>query len=261
VLDLALAARRRGCLRQFVHVSTAFVCGNRSGDIFEHDTGKPRTFSNSYEQTKWEGEQLVRSLMPELPTTIVRPSIVVGDSRTGRTMAYNVLYTPLKMLYEGRLSVIPGLADAALDVVPLDYVADAIAHVALHSDETIGRTFHLTAGAGRTLSVGEIVARTLKIYACVQVSSAVRKCRFASPWLCRLMGRIVGGRPGRMWQLAEPFVAYMSAKRRFDTHNTDNILNRYGIRPPAFADYLSTILTGALENHWGRRCHRSGRAV
>ena len=151
VLALAEAAHRHGQLRQMVHVSTAFVSGDRTGIIYEEDRTPPTGFANAYEQTKWEGEQLVRAKMPELPLTTARPSVVVGDSRTGRTLAFNVLYTPLRLIHDGRLKRIPILAKAQLDVVPLDYVADALAHIAGSYQQTVGRTFHLVAGARQSL--------------------------------------------------------------------------------------------------------------
>ncbi|MEW5796690.1 MAG: SDR family oxidoreductase [Candidatus Zixiibacteriota bacterium] len=261
VLELALAARRTGRLRQFVHVSTAYVCGDRAGLIHEDDFSQSAGFSNAYEQTKWEGEQLVRSHMEELPIAVVRPSIVVGDSHTGRTTAFNVLYTPLKMIYDGHLSLIPGLSDAQLDVVPLDYVADAITYIALHHNHSTGRTFNLTAGAGRTMSAHDIVARARECYRHYGLIGHVAKAAFVPPRLGKVVCNLAHGRLQRAWQLARPYIPYLSVRRQFVSENSEKVLRAAGIRPPALRDYLSTLLNFAIETDWGRRLRRPARAA
>src|SRR5512141_1852195 len=79
VLDLAAAARR---LRRLNHFSTAYVSGDRVGVILEDELAVGQRFHNPYEETKYQAELLVRRAQSALPATIVRPSIVVGDSRT-----------------------------------------------------------------------------------------------------------------------------------------------------------------------------------
>src|SRR5512140_3415287 len=78
VLDLCVAAPR---LRRLNHFSTAFVCGDRVGVILEDELAMSQRFHNPYEETKFQAELLVRRAQGELPATIYRPSIVVGDSR------------------------------------------------------------------------------------------------------------------------------------------------------------------------------------
>lgn len=252
VLELAQAARNHGGLRQMVHVSTAFVCGDRSGIIYEDDPVRPNSFSNSYEQTKWEGEQLVRMHMEGLPVSIVRPSVVVGDSRTGRTTAFNVLYTPLRLIHEGRLTRIPCVPDTKLDVVPLDYVADALVHMALNHQDTVGRTFHLVAGQGQTLSVKAIVLRALEIYRQSGSLDHSAGVKFISPTLYRIARLLVRGRTRRLRQLAEPYQPYISTKKCFDNTNTRKLLSGTAISPPPLASYLDTILNYAVQTDWGK---------
>ena len=61
-----------------------------------------------------------------MPLQVLRPSIVVGDSRTGRTTSFNVLYGPLKAFARGAIPAIPAAQDAPVDIVPVDYVADRV---------------------------------------------------------------------------------------------------------------------------------------
>src|SRR6185437_6308044 len=112
-------------------------------------------FHNSYEQSKFEAEQLVRS-WHELPFTILRPSIVVGDRNSGWTAAFNVLYWPLRALARGVFTAVPATASSPVDVVSIDYVADAIYELCQRAGDA-GQTYHLTAGL-QASTMGEIVS-------------------------------------------------------------------------------------------------------
>ena len=252
VLKLVGEARGNGQLDQMVHISTAFVCGDRGGRIYESDTSRPGRFSNAYEQTKWEGEQLVRRHMAELPISIVRPSVVVGDSRTGRTTAFNVLYTPLRLIREGQFKYIPCVPESRLDVVPLDYVADVITQVTLNCDRAVGRTFHLVAGEGRSLSTREIVSRALSLFKREGGSTAPAGVRLISPALYRLARSLVSRRTRRARQLVDPYLAYLTTPRQFDSTNTRELLGGTPWQPPSLESYLETILDYALRTNWGR---------
>ena len=98
VLDFAGAVPD---LQRVAYVSTAYVAGDRRGTVYEDDR-ETGTFRNSYERSKHEAEAVVRS--STLPWTIARPSIIVGESTTGWTASFNVLYGPLRAFAAGRLS-------------------------------------------------------------------------------------------------------------------------------------------------------------
>ncbi|HKB75434.1 MAG TPA: SDR family oxidoreductase, partial [Myxococcales bacterium] len=80
MLELALDCRS---LRRFTHVSTVFVSGDRVGVVAEDELACGQAFRNAYEESKFEAELLVRRAMGQIPATVVRPSIVVGDTKTG----------------------------------------------------------------------------------------------------------------------------------------------------------------------------------
>ena len=86
----------------------------------------------------------MRRRMGELPVEVVAASIIVCDSRTGWTSSFNVLYTPLRAFTLGAYPVIPARRDAPVDVVPVDYVADAIGR----PRGARGSTYNLTARSG-----------------------------------------------------------------------------------------------------------------
>ena len=86
-------------IRQFHHVSTAYVCGLREGRVLESDVDVGQTPGNVYEKTKLQAEMLVRAADFLDPPTIYRPSIIVGDSQTGYTTTYHGFYAPLKLAH------------------------------------------------------------------------------------------------------------------------------------------------------------------
>ena len=84
-------------LKSFIYVGTAYVAGEREGLILESELNVGQRYRNTYEQTKAEAEALVRSRQGSLPSVILRPSIIVGDSETGVTSSFKMLYWPLKI--------------------------------------------------------------------------------------------------------------------------------------------------------------------
>src|SRR5437763_10977260 len=126
MLNFADEANARGGLARFAYVSTAYVAGTHPGEFHEDELAVGQDFRNAYEQSKFEAEQLVRARADRLPVQIFRPSIIVGERASGWTSSFNVLYTPLKAFARGRLPLLPADPEAPVDVVPVDYVADAI---------------------------------------------------------------------------------------------------------------------------------------
>ncbi len=141
VLELAL---HRGRNTPFLHVSTAYVSGERQGLIREHELDAGQGFGDGYEQSKLQAELLVRAAMARgLPAAVARPSIVVGALATGCIREFKHLYVVLKLLTEGKVRSIPANYDATLDLVPVDHVARGIAALVERFDRAAGRTFHL----------------------------------------------------------------------------------------------------------------------
>jgi nucleoside-diphosphate-sugar epimerase/putative sterol carrier protein len=123
-------ARRQGI--PLVHVSTAYVCGNRTGQVLESELNVGQHFNNIYERTKCEGESLVRewSLRTGLPAIVLRPSIVLGDCSHGRAARFNTLYHLMMALDAARPSRdrqrlrLVGHANVTKNIIPVDYFAE-----------------------------------------------------------------------------------------------------------------------------------------
>jgi long-chain acyl-CoA synthetase len=252
VLELASECVANGGLRRLAHVSTAYVAGDHDGAFTETDHAVGQNFNNTYEQSKWEAEALLRAQMERVPVQIFRPSIVVGDDRSGWTSSFNVIYTPLRAYARGSLPVVPARRSAPVDVVPVSHVARAI--LAL-DDAGAGRTFHLVAGS-EAASVGELIDRAVRHLGGPPV-------RVVSPRVYRRLVRPLlerrAGPAGKRWlRQGEVFFPYFSSRVRFGSSSTRAELDRLGVEVPALGDYFERLLDFAVDCSWGRE--RVGRA-
>lgn len=152
ILELAAGCGR---LRRIDYIGTAYVCGLRTGLIRETELDAGQEHRNTYERSKFEAESMVREQMSRLPITILRPSIVICDSQTGYASNHNGFYRALRMYLKGGLTALPGYPSSMLDLVPVDYVADAAFALALNPG-SIGKCYHLAAGPDRSTTLGEI---------------------------------------------------------------------------------------------------------
>jgi thioester reductase-like protein len=249
VLDFAeqCATSGRG-LRRLSHVSTAYVAGTHRGRFGEDELDVGQDFNNTYERTKWEAERLVRSHASHLPVQVLRPSIVVGETDSGWTSSFNVIYTPLRAFARGALPAIPARRSAPVDVVSVSYVADAI--LALGDGEHACRTYHLTAGRSAP-TVGELIrlsADTLGRRAPVTLPPRLYR-RLLHPLLLR---RSSGAR--RRWlERADVFFPYFAPTVRFDTARAEAALAPAGIRPAPLPSYFGRLIEFAERCDWGRR--------
>jgi thioester reductase-like protein len=135
-----------------LHVSTAYVCGERDGVIGEAGLDTGQRFANHYEDSKFRAELAVRAAADQgLPTVVVRPSIVTGAARTGVIRDFSNMYVVLRVLTRGLVRTIPGHYDAVVDLVPIDYVADAVSQVCERFEDAAGHTLHLAGAQPLTL--------------------------------------------------------------------------------------------------------------
>jgi thioester reductase-like protein len=135
-------------LQRHHYISTCYVSGRHCGPFKETDLNVGQRFNNYYEETKYLAEVDVAAARDAgMPTTIYRPSIVVGDSRTGATQKYDGPYFLLQWLLRQPtwLSIMPVVGDPSmvrLNVVPSDYVVNGIAALSAKA-ETVNQTYQL----------------------------------------------------------------------------------------------------------------------
>lgn len=142
-----------------VHVSTAYVSGQRDGVVTEDELDVGQAPGNPYEASKLRAEVLVRRAHANgLPVAVVRPSVVVGAERGGVIREFKNIYTVLKLATGNKVRRIPGRYDATLDLVPVDYVADLIAEAVTRLTEIDGVTLHAVGGALRLRDFSDVMA-------------------------------------------------------------------------------------------------------
>ena len=129
----------------FLHVSTAYVCGTRDGQIREQAVQPGTRFANNYEASKAAAETAVRT--SGVPFAIARPAIVLGDSTTGMIRNFDAIYGAFRMIAKGIVATMPVGAGATLDFVPIDHVAAGLVALAENMHVANDGTFHLTSGA------------------------------------------------------------------------------------------------------------------
>jgi len=144
VIQLARHSQYYHGLRRFSNVSTVAVAGKRSHEIVTEDRAIEweRSDYDPYARTKKFCEHMVRELLPEVPLTIFRPSIVLGDSRYGETTQFDMVRS---FVFLAGLPVLPFRPHDKIDIVNVDFVAGAIAD--LHIKENPAHdTYHLSSG-------------------------------------------------------------------------------------------------------------------
>jgi len=246
ILDFAAAAPN---LRSLAYVGTAYVAGERNGPILEDELNVGQSFRNTYEQTKSEAEALVRSRLGSLPAIILRPSIIVGDSRTGATSSFKMMYWPLKIYARRLWRTVPGFPDAVLDIVPVDFVATAVAHLTFHP-AAIGTTVHLCAGPRASATIQQIAHRASDYFQVSPPRYVDPKLFFAA--LRPLLFLLLWGRKRRILRDGRAYRDYFTMRMQFDTSTADKLLLPVGICPPPVLDYLDRLFHYCVATNWGR---------
>ncbi len=220
-------AQEMSGLERFVHVSTAYVCGRLEG-VFEEDEEPPgEGFRNTYEQTKWEGEQALAE--SGLPHVTVRPSIVAGEDPSGWTSTFNVIYWPLQAFARGLFTEIPADPEGIIDIVPVDYVAEII-EAALYQPEAAG-AFHAVAGE-QAMTVVELIE-----HACGALD---RPPPELSP-----PGTLADDHPAAI------FEPYFDVHSRFGDRRARE-LHPNGTGPRSPQDYMPALIDYGVQTKWGK---------
>lgn len=242
-------------VEDFHHLSTAFVCGDRRGTVFEDELDCGGGSGNAYERSKFAGEQVIRGFHG-IRTTIYRPSVVVGDSRTGYTSTYHHFYRFLELAVrlssrpEGasgqtrrqRLPIrLPLTGEETQNLVPVDWVSRVLIEL-LHRPQGHGRTYHLVAWQPvRLQEITSIIEDLLGIE--------------GIEWV----GRGGLADPTALEQLVleqfQDYWSYLQNDLVFDCRNTRLALP--DLPPPSFdRELVIRLLRFAQEDNWGREASR-----
>lgn len=226
-------------------VSTVGVAGHTGGEIPEQWLDHPRHFRNSYEAAKAEAETLVRAkIAAGRPISVHRPSMVVGDARTGKTIAFQVFYYLCEFLSGGRShGFLPAVDGMCLDIVPADYVARVLEWSSRREAPPVP-ILHLCAGPLDALPLSRMIADVRRIFtACGRQLPMVKElplplCKMA----LRLIRPLIPPRDRRALD-AMPFLfAYLKKAQTFGNRHTRALLETDGIELPKPEEYFETVL-------------------
>lgn len=231
VLELCEASERRSRL---VLWSTTGVCGLRRGLVLEGELPERTGFSNAVDETRYRAERMVREAMEHVPTTILRPSIVVGDSKTGEIDRMEGPYLLILLMLGSPVDLrvpLPGRGDVPLNLVPIDYVVDA-GHAIASDPRSIGRTFHL---------VDEHPATARRVFELI-AQAAGRPGPVGS--LPSQLATAVLRTPGleRFSHIPRAFLEQLATEVTYDARNTRELLDGTGLCCPRAASYLEVMV-------------------
>ncbi len=233
-------------ITQMHHLSTAFVCGDRRGLVYEDELDCGGGSKNAYERSKFAAEELVRQF-PGIQPTIYRPSVVVGDSRTGYTCTYHHFYRFLELAV--RLSArpssrrqrvglrLPLTGAETQNFVPVDWVAETLLAL-LDRPRGHGRTYHLAAWESVRLDeIKSMFEELLPLEGIQWVGTA----SLSDPTPTEQL----------VLEQFQDYWAYLHSNLDFDCRNTRRTLP--DMPPPRFDRQLvARLLEFAQADNWGR---------
>jgi thioester reductase-like protein/short-subunit dehydrogenase len=259
----ALELARALSAERFHHISSIAVAGEYRGSFSERMFDEGQRLPSPYHRTKFEAERLVRE-QPYVPWRIYRPAIVVGDSQTGEIDKVDGPYYFFKSIKRLRALLPEWLPLAAIDlgrtnIVPVDWVADAIDHLA-HESGLDGATFHLADPQGQSIAeVINLAARAAHApRLALTVDGRLRSALRSAP--LSLLTRVPPLAQGKRLLLhelgiPEQVLANMDLVPRLATRETRRALTGAGLeRPPALEEYM-----GRIWAFWERELDRDMR--
>ena len=245
VLQLAMRAHYYHGLRRFSHVSTVAVAGKRSNEIVSEDRAIEwdRSDYDPYARTKKFCEHMIRQLLPEVPLTFFRPSIVLGDSRYPETTQFDMVRS---FVFLAGLPVLPFRPTDKIDIVNVDFVADAIA--TLHQKEKpLYDIYHLSSGRD---------SQTFRELTAALAAAQGKRRPVFLPFLERPFESVINvlanrkGATGHGASLMKVFMPYLVWNTVFDNTRATSEL---GKRPVPFSQYSFPLLKFSRETNFSYR--------
>ena len=242
VVQLAARARDDHGLRRISHVSTVAVAGHRHNEVVREDEAIDwnRSDYDPYARTKKFCEHMIRELLPLVPCTIFRPSIVLGHSRRAATTQFDMVRAFVML---ASMPVLPLRPNDQIDIVPVDFVADSV--VALHQKEKPQHDiYHLSAGAASQTyrQLTDYLAKAQKKSGPIYLPSLEQPFSWLANSLSHAPGAI-----GHGASLLKVFFPYLVWNTVFD--NT-RVVSELGSAPAPFSEYCYPLLQFSKEHNF-----------
>jgi nucleoside-diphosphate-sugar epimerase len=255
-------------IRFFCYISTAYVAG-LCNNLCEEILPASKLFTNVYEESKALAENIISRFCNtnSIKLSVIRPSIVYGDSQTGRSLKFNALYFPVRSaqtirdIYLNDLNNNGGIKAAKngiyidkegylflplkiylpeegdINIIPVDYFVNATIEIIENCPE--GGIFHLTNSSRTTMkTVAEYYGQLMKVRGVEILYGKPPEKSLRNP-AEELFDRFI-----------EPYRPYLSDQRKFDRTNTDRLTK--DLKPPEFTyEIFKICMEYAIKVNWG----------
>ncbi|OQW88107.1 MAG: short chain dehydrogenase [Rhodoferax ferrireducens] len=229
----------------FHHVSSIAAAGLYEGVFREDMFAEAENYEHPYFMTKHESEKIVRKEC-KVPWSVYRPAMVVGDSQTGETDKIDGPYYFFKLIQRMRQLLPPwmpsvGLEGGRINIVPVDFVVDALAAIS-HQKDITSKCYHLVDPVG--YRVGDV----LDIFS--KAAHAPKMNLFVNAALLGFIPRsvtkgLMALAPVRRVRnaimtdlgLPEDMLTFVNYPTRFDCRETLAALKGSGVACPNLKDY------------------------
>ena len=252
-------------LKAVAALSTVHVAGKRTGTICEDDLDHTAGFVNSYEQSKYESEVLLREHMKELPISVLRLSTVLGNSTTGEVRRMAAIHHALRLYYNSLAPMIPGKTDSPVDLIAVDYAVEAVAHFAVEHFQA-GRTFHICGGED-ALTLARLLDLTREAF--LRYRPSWRKRAIEMPAIVdlptfELFARSVEEVGDNILRssvaLIKHFVPQLAYSKTFNDVECTRSLQMKGIIKPSVLEFYPQVVRWLVESNWSERGTLAGGA-
>lgn len=256
------------------YISTAYVCGQRKGIVYEDELDEGQTFNNPYEESKFRAELLVREYSDKynIKVTIYRPAIIVGDSRTGRVTHFWGFYSVVKPLYilaeifkedikrggkrarlagasydrGGSLSIplrVPAIINKTLNLVTIDFIREVIFRI-FCEEKYHGKVYHVINPSPHTIDyIRKLICKVLNITGIKIVDPSEFQKNPPTSYEEFFLENIKDFEP--YLQREEPM---------FSDKNTQKVLNSTSLRCPNITlNLINKLISYCISTDWGNK--------
>jgi len=244
---LLALARKCKRLEKFAHISTVYAAGKHRGIIRERQLDRVPGFMNSYQQSKYEAEELVFEAMGDIPASIFRLSTIISDSN-GTVRQFNYFHQLLRLVPRNPFPIIPGDPGAVIDLIASDWAVSALS-LLYESHFVPGRVYHVCAGRETSMTVEEILLRTFQIFNGSRSKPAMRPRLVSLEEFERFA--IHEARKGsaavrELLRVLREFLPHLAIPQYYDNRETLALLRRGGLELPPIREYYPRVVAACM---------------
>ncbi len=236
-------------------LSTVYASGLRTGKVMEEALARPDEFSNHYERSKWESENLLNYEFKDLPVNIIRIATMIADNERGEVTQQNAFHNTLKLFYYGLLSLFPGEKETPVYFVTGDFVLNAIMSI-IRSGQNSGvyHVCHSSAESARLEELVDVVFSTFESYRDFKLRRVLRPLWSdveSFDLLNQGLGSLSSGVMAQAVSSVSPFSRQLFAPKEFDNSKLRSIMPDY--RAPDPLKLIANTASFLADTKWGRQ--------